>query len=640
LDVACRDALEAGLQASDNGHVLIFLPGVFEIQRVARRLEPVAQRHDMLICPLHGSQPLAEQTAAIAPSSHRKIILATNVAETSITVDGVTLVIDSGLARYADYDPHRGLNRLSTRRISKASADQRAGRAGRTQPGTCIRLWDVSEWKHQPTADPPEIMRVDLSHACLDIFSWNPAGFSALNWLTEPSPAHVQSAQEVLRHIGAAHGEGEQFQLTDLGRQLVNFPLHPRLSRIILAGIQTGHPAWAVLIAAFLSDGMSQKSDLRAPEACNLIAHLQHVAEGTVAAAGHSRRCDRSVVAVAQLFHRLCRQSRAPQTLPPMPPESVLAGLILTGFPDRLCVIDRSDPRRGVMVGGTGIQLAAGADLNSAEALIALDVEKNDDRQRLATVRLAIPISLDELLKSDLPQIQRKTKFVCDDSHHRFSAVLETRFGDLCIKTQPDSNPDWDAARDFIHQQIQGVCWNLLEAEAALISLCRRVELLRRYTGRADVPELTREFLSQAITDWMVTGRRYELPDTEQIAELFLAQLPHDARYQLDTQLPAHLTLASGKRVAIDYTAEGPVIEARVADFLGTMDSPKLLGGRVTVICRILGPNFRPVQTTSDLAQFWQGSYHQIRKDLRGRYPRHPWPENPLAYVTPRSGRS
>ena len=640
LEMACRDAVEDGLQFAGDGHVLIFLPGVYEIQRVAQQLASVARHHGMRICPLHGSQPLAEQAIAISPSQERKIILATNVAETSLTVDGVTLVIDSGLARYADYDPHRGINRLSTRRISQASAQQRAGRAGRTAPGTCIRLWDAAQWKHQPPADPPEIERVDLSNLCLDVYAWNPAGFESLKWLTVPPAAGVRSAQDLLCDLGAAFGGGDNFKLTELGRRLVNFPLHPRLSRILVAGIESGHAAWAALIAAILSDAGTSMVNRRDGGSWDIAIYLRQVAEGVSALNDRRSSSGSQTGSVLQLFRRLCRQCRVPEQLPPMPSPSALAKLVFAGFPDRLCVMDRRDPRRGVMVGGTGVELSDHRGADPAEAVIALDIEKNDDRQKHASIRLAARISMEDILASDAPQLCRKKMVVWDEEHRKVSAFIETHFADLCIKSQPDPSPDPDSVRRVIEQGVLPHMRHLLNTNSALISLANRVELFRRHTARTEIPELTAEYLAGSVADFMIAGNLREAPDEGRMVELYLTALPHDIRQQLDLLLPGHLLLPSGKRVEIDYTPEGPMIEARVADLLGTPSSPKLLGGRVAVICRILGPNHRPVQTTADLAGFWQGSYHQIRKHLRARYPRHPWPEDPLTYVPPvRPGR-
>lgn len=640
LEMACRDAVEDGLQLTDARHVLIFLPGVYEIQRVAQQLTSVARHHGLRICPLHGSQPLAEQAVAISPSKERKVILATNVAETSLTVDGVTLVIDSGLARYADYDPHRGINRLSTRRISQASAQQRAGRAGRTAPGTCIRLWDPAQWKHQPPADPPEIERVDLSNLCLNVYAWNPTGFESLKWLTVPPAAGVRSAQDLLCDLGAASGGGDNFKLTELGRRLVNFPLHPRLSRILVAGIENGHAAWAALIAALLSDAGSTMANRRDGGSWDIAFYLRQAAEDFSALNDRKSVGGSQSGSVLQLFRRLCRQCRVSEQLPPMPSPSFIAKLVCVGFPDRLCVMDRRDPRRGVMVGGTGVELGdhRGADL--AEALIALDIDKNDDRQRHAIIRLAARLSAEDILASDAPQLSRKKMVIWDDEHWKVSAFIETHFADLCIKSQPDPSPDTDSVRRVIEQGMLPHLRHLLNTNPALISLANRVELFRRHTARAEIPELTAEYLAKTTVDFMTTSNLREAPDERRMKELYLAALPPDIRHQLDSLLPEYLVLPSGKRVEIDYTSEGPVMEARVVDLLGTASSPKLLGGRVAVICRILGPNYRPVQTTADLAGFWRGSYHQIRKDLRARYPRHPWPEDPLTYVPPvRPGR-
>ncbi len=423
LEKACQQALEHGLENAPPGHALVFLPGVFEILKLQRYLAPFAMQYGMRIFPLHGRLPLAAQAAAIAPSHDKKIILATNAAETSITVDGVTLVVDSGQARSVQYDPQRGVNRLATHRISQASAHQRAGRAGRTAAGMCIRLWDSAEWKHQPAADPPEITLVDLSNLCLDVYRWNPLGFDALRWLTPPPKLRVESAKTLLQNLGAAECQSKLFQLSKLGHRLAELPLHPRLSRIIAAGVDAGHGAWAIMIAAVLSEGTKPVVGPSAPPAWNLYTHLKNIYESSLQhrpIAADSLSFDRSI---QPLFRQLCRACHQSTVLPPLPPEDVIAGLLLTGFPDRVCMMDEGAAYRGVMVGGVGVQIIARQVDIATHVLIALDIQKNDDREKLASIHLAARISMVALLNSNyaMPTLISVELRVCKECRSRWS---------------------------------------------------------------------------------------------------------------------------------------------------------------------------------------------------------------------------
>ncbi len=635
LEKACLRALEAGLQKTPPGHALVFLPGVYEIHKLQRYLGPFAADWGMRIYPLHGSLPLAEQMAAIVHSKEKKIILATNAAETSITVDGVTLVVDSGQVRSVSYDPERGLNRLATHRVSQASANQRAGRAGRTAAGLCIRLWDFAEWKHQPVADPPEITRVDLASLCLDVYKWNPAGFDALSWLTPPPPPRAKSAHTLLRQIGAVASESGTFQLSPLGHRMAELPLHPRLSRIVVAGIDAGHAAWAIMTAAILSDNGGAPSSRGDAALWNIYTHLEYMAEHQ----SQRRNTATGAVGVAgsvhRLFRQLCRACRQSATLPPLPPEDVMAGLLLVGFPDRVCMMDANVPSKGVMVGGVGVQIGRWQVNPATEIIIALDIQKNDDREQLASIHLAARLSIAALLNSKLPGLGVQRTLCWDDEKRCVNASVEARLGDRRIKSHRDTAPDLSAARLLARRHLQPLCAEMLSRGSPIASLGERIKLLGRCGGGARLPPLTAELLADRLSDHMSDGELRPMPDQRQIIEIAMAALPYADRRDLDLLTPTEITLASGKLTAIQYTSDGPILEARIADLLGTHASLCIANGRVPVVCRILGPNFRPVQVTADLAGFWRGSYHQIRKDMRARYPRHPWPEDPLAYVPP-----
>ena len=633
LEKACLQALEYGVKNAPAGHALVFLPGVFEIHKLQRHLALFAAQHGMRIYPLHGRLPLADQTAAIAPSRDKKIILATNAAETSVTVDGVTLVIDSGQARSVHYDPQRGVNRLATHRISQASAHQRAGRAGRTAAGMCIRLWDSAEWKHQPIADPPEITLVDLSNLCLDVYRWNPLGFEALQWLTPPPKSRVESAKTLLQNLGAAECESERFQLSKMGHRIAELPLHPRLSRVIAAGVDAGHATWAIMIAAVLSDGSRPVAARSAAPAWNLYTHLENIYESSLRPQQTSANAALPDGSPQPLFRQLCRACHQSTVLPPLPPEDVIAGLLLTGFPDRVCIMDEGAASKGVMVGGVGVQIAAGRADFSMHVLIALDIQKNDDREKLASIHLAARLSVAALLNSKLPMLAVHKVLTWNDQTRRIVAQVETRLADLRIKSHRDADPDLAAARTVVRRNLQPICAAMLVGGSELAMLGERFKLLHQHGGEDGVLPLSADTLVDLISDFMCSDELRPLPSEKHVVDIILAELPYNIRRDLDTLVPVAITLASGKKVAVDYTPEGPILEARVADLLGTHESPRIVNGRVTVTCRILGPNFRPVQVTADLAGFWRGSYHQVRKDLRARYPRHPWPEDPLAYM-------
>jgi len=624
------------------GHVLVFLPGADEIRRVKRHLEPLAARSDLAILPLHGSLPAEEQMLALRPSTRRKIILATNIAETSLTIDGVRWVIDGGLARVPAFDPRRGLDRLELKRISKASAAQRAGRAGRTAPGRCLRLWSAKEQFALDDFELPEIKRVDLSAAMLDLHAWGKPDAAAFGWFEAPPAETLDSAHRLLEMLGAVDARS----LTPMGKRLMKLPLHPRLGRLLCAAADAGCPLEGATLAALLSEKDIRRPDFTQPPHSrspatqgdsDLLLRMDeledHLRDGFDPVA---------VRQVRQVRSELQRLARRLSDVPAQSPShETLLKLLLSAYPDRVCRRRQHDPGAGVMVGGGGVRLDAESVVRQGEFFLALDA-RHDPRSetREALVRIASAIRVEWLLETFPQSISRQRTTVFDETRQRVVGRSVVRYRDLILSEDFDASVDPQDAGKTLAAALRPRAAEIFAADDAAANFLARVALLRRAMPEHPWPNFDKHELGNVLEE-LCAGKK----SVEDVAHLPLADALHARlQYPMDQVLrreaPDAIEVPSGSRIRLQYRPDlPPILAVRLQEIFSWRDTPRLAAGRVPVLLHLLGPNFRPVQITDDLRSFWATTYFQVRKDLRVRYPKHSWPDDPMSAMPQAKGR-
>ncbi len=583
------------------GHTLVFLPGAAEIRRAQSACAALAQRRGLILLPLHGDQSVEEQDRAIATSPRPKVILSTNVAESSITIEDVTAVIDSGLARVAGHSPWSGLPVLDVARISQASADQRAGRAGRTAPGRAIRLYPREDFVRRPAHDTPEIARADLAPAALLVEAMGAGALADLPWLDPPPPAHVAHAAELLRQLGASGAAA---------REMARYPMHPRLARLIRESRARGVAEDGCTIAALLSAGE------------RLAGHPGHATRSDLLVLLDSRWDARTAHVVRQV-RRLVNPPRQKRR-----DEDALLISVLAAFPDRVARRRQASDLQ-LAAGGPAV-LAPGSTVTASEFLVAIEAEDRRD-QKAPLVRLASAIEPEWLLDLFPNRIRETSELVWNRAATRVEAVSALRFGEIALEERR-GEPDPGRAGALLAQEALEAGIGRFTDPAEVEAYLARVAFA---AGHAAIPRLGPAEIEAALRTAAFGLKSFaELELALRDAGLLRAleqQLPPAARRELDRVAPDRVRLPAGRQVKIHYEPnQPPWVASRLQDFFGMRETPRVAGGAVPVVVRLLGPNQRPVQMTSDLAGFWQRLYPQVRKELSRRYPKHAWPENPL----------
>jgi ATP-dependent helicase HrpB len=625
IEAQVADTVVRALRA-DTGSLLAFLPGAGEIRRTERLLEGrLDERTDLV--PLYGALASDVQDRAILPSpaGRRKVVLATSIAETSITIDGVRIVVDCGLARVPRYEPDVGVTRLETVRVSRAGADQRRGRAGRTEPGLCYRLWDEPQTTALEAFARPEILAADLSSFALDLAAWG-AGPDKLAFLDPPPRAALAEAHALLASLGALDGEG---RITEAGRQLRRLPLPPRLARMVIEAAALGDGKRAAEIAALISErGLGGDDiDLR-----GRLAGLRRdrSRRGTEARAMAERWAD----IAAENAQDNGRAAREPMA------DSEVGTLLALAFPERIA------KNRG---GGAGAFLMAngrGAFVDAASALARepfLAVAEFTGTASAGRILLAAPISLGEIETSFVDAITLRDEIGFDSASLSLRGRRTRRLGAIALSEQPfPVEPSEENAR-LLAEGIVSIGLDRLPWTDAIRQWRDRVMFLR--ANEPDVwPDLSDERLGETVADWLVPALsdRTALSGlgAEGLAAALHGCLPWELRRRLEAEAPTHFEAPTGSRVPIDYAATGgPTIAIRVQELFGLANHPSIAGGRVPLVIELLSPAQRPVQTTRDLPGFWRGSYAAVRTEMRGRYPRHPWPDDPIAAAPTRRAK-
>lgn len=625
-------AVDRALEESP-GDLLVFLPGVGEIRRSADLLEEVAKRRNLVVMPLYGDLPAEQQDAVLAPSERRKLILATNVAETSITIDGVTAVIDSGLARVMQFDEHIGLDRLELTRISKASADQRAGRAGRTQPGLCLRLWSEREQRGLADHEDPEIRRVDLAGPVLELLAWGETDIAGFPWFEAPRETLVTQAEKLLTRLGARTSAG----ITPLGRRLARLPVHPRIARLLVEGERLGAVNEASIAAALLAErNPFQRSRGGPPEKRRAVHRSESDVVDRVAAVIEFARSGTTefpvgslnpgaarfvLQAASQLRQMLGRQSESAENLPA---DEALQRALLAAFPDRVALRREQSTDRGVMVGGRGVRLAVESAVTEAKLFVCVDV---DGARADALVRQASAIERSWL---DLDLLVTRDVVAFDARSGRVNAFRRTFWDDLVLDEVALGHvPDSEVSAALAEAAAENFD-RVFPATGDVADYVERVRALREWMPDLDLPALDAEQLKTLLPGLCQGQRNFEEAKRGPWLQWIKGLLSQQQLQAVEREAPERIAVPSGSRIAIEYKrGKRPVLAVRIQELFGLADTPRIAGGRVPILLHLLAPNGRPQQVTDDLKSFWNNTYQQVRKDLRNRYPKHAWPEDP-----------
>jgi ATP-dependent helicase HrpB len=633
LDIAVTQVIRRSL-AQDTGSLLVFLPGMADIRRVERKLLDAQLGPSIHIAPLHGDLPQAAQDEAIepAPPGTRKVVLATSIAETSLTIDGVRVVIDAGLLRVPRFDPRSGLTRLETIRVTQDSADQRLGRAGRTEPGVCYRLWTEREQAALNARRPPEMLDADLAPLMLDLALWGTSDPSELSWLTPPPPAAVAQAKELLAGLGALDASG---RIAPHGKLMAGLGLHPRLSHMLLQAESLGLTDLACDVAALLSErdllkgpAQRQEADLRIR--LDVLHGQSSHAMGTTVERGVLHRVKRT----ADLWRsQLAARSHRPR--PAARETAHPAGVLLAlAYPDRIAQRQPGSEARYLMANGKGALFAAPDPLGSEPFLAVAEL---DGGSQWARITLAAPVSLTAIETLYEKQLVETQAVAWDEKTQSVRASRQRRLGALVLAEQNLSKPDPSLIAAALLQGVRDASLAALAWTPELRQWQARVRFLRRAEGAGSSwPDLSDDALMQTLDRWLgpfldgiTTLDRVKRLD---LAPPLHALLTWEQQRQLDRDAPTHVTVPSGSHIRIDYeSGDVPVLAVRLQEMFGCTDTPRIAGGTVPVMLHLLSPAKRPVQVTKDLASFWKFAYVEVKKELRGRYPKHHWPDDPLA---------
>ncbi|HBH55073.1 MAG TPA: ATP-dependent helicase HrpB [Planctomycetaceae bacterium] len=623
------------------GGILVFLPGVGEIRRATRALESWASIANLMVLPLYGDLPPEQQDRVLAPQSQRKLILATNVAETSLTIDDVTAVVDTGLSRVMHYDEHVGMDRLDLGRISRASADQRRGRAGRTAPGRCYRLWSERDHRSLAEFETPEVARVDLAGPVLQLRVFGEPHVASFPWFEAPRSTSIDSAQRLLDRLGALR-EG---QVTSLGNLMARLPVHPRVARLLIEGVRLGCTREAALAAAMLSERdplrsgppqhgsrkIRMRSGVTESDLSDRVQALLQFAESgserTEFGELHGGGARFILQAANQLLGLL-------EGIPGPPPSScaretddvdtLLQKAVLSAYPDRVAVRRGSSLDRGVMVGGRGVRLHHDSKVIEARLFVCVNVDAGATE---SVVRMASAVREDWL---DPNRRVTREEVLFDDRTGRVAAVRRDLWDDLVLDEVALGHVPEELVAGALVEAAGRNLSRILPRDGEVADYVARVKCLGDWMPDLGLPPLD-EGEWKGLLPMLCQGCR-TLDDVKRADWLpwVKSLLTPAQQQQVEREAPERITVPTGNRIAIQYSpGKRPVLAVRIQELFGLAETPRIAGGRVPLLMHLLAPNMRPQQVTDDLKSFWNNTYQQVRKDLRARYPKHAWPEDP-----------
>ncbi|TPG75009.1 ATP-dependent helicase HrpB [Pseudomonas arsenicoxydans] len=612
----------------ESGSILVFLPGQAEIRRVHQQLaDALCDSPQVLLCPLHGELDLNAQRAAIdpAPAGQRKVVLATNIAETSLTIDGVRVVIDAGLARVPRFDPGSGMTRLDTQRISKASATQRAGRAGRLEPGVCYRLWSQDQHEQLAAYASAEILSADLAGLALQLGRWGVTP-GQLVWLDVPPAAAYAQAQDLLDRLGALEGEA----LTRHGQAMAELPAHPRIAHLLLRGQALGLADMACDVAALLGE-----RDILRGAGADLHSRLVLLSGEERAARGAQGGVQRARQLARQYRGYLRGKASEPVSDPDHP--RWLGALLALAYPDRVAQQRRAGGAEYRLANGRAALFAEADSLMKQAWLVIVDLGSRQG-QREERIYLAAdfdPALFDSVLAE---QVRVVDQLDWDEREGVLRAERQRKVGELILSREPLTGLDETARSQALVNLVRRKGLELLPWTPELRQWQARVALLRQLDmagkGESEWPDVSDAALLKSLEIWLMPylGKVSRL---SHFANLDLSSIVHNLLpwplpQRLDELAPHHLSVPSGSSIRLDYSEQPPILAVRLQELFGLAETPRIAGGRQVVKLHLLSPARRPVQVTQDLANFWRSTYAEVKKDLKGRYPKHYWPDDPL----------
>jgi ATP-dependent helicase HrpB len=622
LDVGVAAVIRQAL-ASDAGSVLVFLPGAGEIHATMRQLDRDLPS-GVSVQPLFGTLSPEAQDAALLPPPHgmRKVVLATSIAQTSLTIEGIGVVIDAGLSRVPSFSPRSGMSRLQTVRVSRASADQRCGRAGRTGPGICYRLWAAQEHAGLLECDRPEILDADLAPLALDLALAGIADAGTLRWLDAPPAPALAQARELLLRLGAL---GEDGRITPHGRAMSRLAIHPRLAHMLLRGRELGMAATASVVASLLDDRDIVRGDTSRRDA-DLRLRVALVESGASRTGwdvdGDALRRVRDQARVWRAELGVARGA--------VPNESDCGVLLALAYPDRVARQRPGSADRFLLRSGVGAVLADGSSLTGAPFL---SIAELDGLRPHARILLAAPLERSELERLFGDELEREEVVSWNEANGSIAVVRRERLGALVLREGAVERVDDAVVADALLRELTRggslrLAWSV-DAQRT------RERLAFLHAHFPDWPDVCDSALLRSADEWLLphlggVRRRSQIDDLD-LSSLLLARLSWQQRARFDELAPTHVEVPSGSRIRIDYSdAVAPVLAVRLQELFGLASTPAVAGGSVPLTLHLLSPAHRPVQVTRDLAGFWRGSYFDVRKELRGRYPKHEWPDDPM----------
>ena len=600
--------------AAYEGDILAFLPGEAEIRRCAELLGgALGSTH---LCPMYGMLSNAEQKAAIAPSAtgERKVVLATPIAETSLTIEGVRTVVDGGLYKKLVVDPRSGLTRLETVRISTDMATQRTGRAGRVAPGVCYRLWSAATEARMPLVRTPEILEADLASLVLDAAVWGESDIMQLPWLTPPPAFHIQTAVKLLLSLGAITPDGA---ITPHGRAIAKLPCHPRIAQMLLKAETPVSKSLAADIAALLEERDPQAE--REEAGLDLRLDALRLARRS----GNPGRWSR----IARIARQYGDMVHVREDNAPVNPYEV-GRLLASAYPERIGRAWKEGIGRFQLAGGEIVALSESDPLSSAEWIVAASM--NTRQGGVGRVFLASAVA-----PEDLSATSRKTVF-WDSKAGAAVARCEDRIGNILLSDRPWSDCPKEAILNAIIEAVPKEGLSMFDFSEEVQNLQRRIAAVAAWHPELSIPDVSTESILASAGEWgpMFIGRATSVDQMKKIdmQDVIWSILSHEQRQAVERLAPSHLEVPTGSRIRLEYRqgAQAPVLKVRLQECFGLLDTPRVNGGQQPVLMELLSPGYKPVQLTSDLRSFWEGTYYEVRKELRRRYPKHAWPDNPL----------
>jgi ATP-dependent helicase HrpB len=638
LEQQMAQVVRTALREHD-GDILCFLPGAAEIRRVQRALEDAGLDRHVHVLPLYGELEAAAQDAALspAPTGQRKIVLATSIAETSLTIEGVRVVVDSGLRRYAEFDPSTGMSHLVTAKVSQAAADQRRGRAGRLSAGHCYRLWSEGTQASLAPQTAPEILHADLAPLALELSCWGAVDAASLSWLDPPPVAPLAQARDLLRQLDAIDVAA---RITPHGRMLAKLGTHPRLAHMLVRAGEHGAARLACDLAAILSErdilragAGARDADLRLRVAV-LRGDVRDLPPGITVDARAKNQASRS----SAHWQRDFTHGRADSA----DPHEWTGILLAWAYPDRIGRA-RGDGGRYLLANGRGARFGEVQALSKAEFIVAAEL---DGAEREARIFLAAPVRLADLEEHFSAQILDRAEIVWDERDQAVRARHERRLGALLLNSAEMRNPDGEAMQAAALAGLRQLGIAALPWTSALRQWQARVNLMRQYTVPSPEPwpDLSDAALASTLEDWAppwISGfTRREHFARMDLGNALRSRLSYAQGAIVEREAPTHFTVPSGSDIPIDYLdGEIPTLSVRLQEMFGLNQTPSVAAGRLPLLLKLLSPARRPVQITRDLVSFWNRGYHEVKKDLKGRYPKHYWPEDPYAAEPTRRAR-